>query len=179
MDGPRAGLMSGKEEIIDLIKSKAQQFGLEAQAPTIVGMIRAIGNFSQVRMLEAFQKKHEVFVALKKNIENIRETPTGVMLSAEDLVDELNKKGIETEFTSEDVACVFSVLLLRNYHILTIPAVGMPGASATLRIDMASKDAERVGADYIVKAMIETFSHLGEIINYKMACNTLLFENGL
>jgi L-seryl-tRNA(Ser) seleniumtransferase len=44
---------------------------------------------------------------------------------------------------------------------------------------MASKDAERVGADYIVKAMIETFSHLGEIINYKMACNTLLFENGL
>jgi L-seryl-tRNA(Ser) seleniumtransferase len=179
MDGPRAGLMSGKEEIIDLIKSKAQQFGLEAQAPTIVGIIRAIENFSQVRMLEAFQKKHEVFVALKKNIENIRETPTGVMLSAEDLVDELNKKGIETEFTSEDVACVFSVLLLRNYHILTIPAVGMPGASATLRIDMASKDAERVGADYIVKAMIETFSHLGEIINYKMACNTLLFENGL
>ena len=130
-------------------------------------------------MLEAFQKKHEVFEALKKNIENIRETPTGVMLSAEDLVDELNKKGIETEFTSADVACVFSVLLLRNYHILTIPAVGMPGASATLRIDMASKDAERVGADYIVKAMVETFSHLGEIVNYKMACNTLLFENGL
>lgn len=179
MDGPRAGLMSGKEEIIDLIKSKAQQFGLEAQASTIVGIIRAIENFSQDRMLESFQKKHEVFEALKKNIENIRETPTGVMLSAEDLVDELNKKGIETEFTSADVACVFSVLLLRNYHILTIPAVGMPGASATLRIDMASKDAERVGADYIIKAMVETFSHLGEIVNYKMACNTLLFENGL
>ncbi len=179
MDGPRAGLMSGKEEIIDLIKSKAQQFGLEAQASTIVGIIRAIENFSQDRMLESFQKKHEVFEALKKNIENIRETPTGVMLSAEDLVDELNKKGIKTEFTSADVACVFSVLLLRNYHILTIPAVGMPGASATLRIDMASKDAERVGADYIIKAMIETFSHLGEIVNYKMACNTLLFENGL
>lgn len=179
MDGPRAGLMSGKEEIMDLIKSKSQQFGLEAQASTIVGIIKAIENFSGVRMLEAFEKKHEVYETLKKNIENIKETPTGIMLTALDLEDELNKKDIETEFTCEDVACVFSVLLLRNYHILTIPAVGMPGASATIRIDLASKDAERIDADYIVKAMVETFSHLGEIVNYKMACSTLLFENGL
>lgn len=179
MDGPRAGLMSGKKEIIDLIKSKANQFGLEAQSSTIVGIIRAIENFSGERMLEAFKKKHTVYEVLKKDIINIRETPTGIMLSADDLVDELNKKGIETEFTSNDVACVFSVLLLRNYHILTIPAVGMPGASATIRIDLSSKDAERVNVDYIVKAMIETFSHLGEIVNYKIACSTLLFENGL
>lgn len=179
MDGPRAGLMSGKEEIMDLIKSKSQQFGLEAQASTIVGIIKAIENFSGVRMLEAFEKKHEVYETLKKNIENIKETPTGIMLTASDLENELTKKGIETEFTCEDVACVFSVLLLRNYHILTIPAVGMPGASATIRIDLASKDAERIAADYVVKAMVETFSHLGEIVNYKMACSTLLFENGL
>lgn len=179
MDGPRAGLMSGKEEVIDLIKSKSQQFGLEAQASTIVSIIKAIENFSGVRMLEAFKKKHEIYETLKKNIENIKETPTGIMLTASDLENELTKKGIETEFTCEDVACVFSVLLLRNYHILTIPAVGMPGASATIRIDLASKDAERIDADYIVKAMVETFSHLGEIVNYKMACSTLLFENGL
>lgn len=179
MDGPRAGLMSGKEDIIDLIKSKAQQFGLEAQSSTVVSIIRAIENFSGDRMLESFKKKHEVYENLKKSIENIEETPTGIMLSAEGLENELNKKGIETEFTCEDVACVFSVLLLRNYHILTIPAVGMPGASATIRIDLSSKDAERIDPEYITKAMVETFSHLGEIANFKMACNTLLFENSL
>ena len=179
MDGPRAGLMSGKGNLIDLIKSKAQQFGLEAQTSIIVGIIRSIENFSGEGMIEAFQKKHEVFEVLNKDIENIKETPTGIMLSAEDLEDELNKKGIETKFTCEDVACVFSVLLLRNYHILTIPAVGMPGASATIRIDLASKDAQRIDEDYIVKSMIETFSHLGEIVNYEMACSTLLFEDGL
>jgi L-seryl-tRNA(Ser) seleniumtransferase len=179
MDGPRAGLMSGREKLIDLIKSKSQQFGLEAQASTIAGIIKAIDNFSGDRMLDAFKKKHEVFKDLKKNIPSIRETPTGIMLSAEDLMDELRKKGIETEVTSKDVACVFAVLLLRNYHILTIPAVGMPGASATLRIDLASKDAQHVDADYIVKAMVETFSHLEEIVNYELACRTLLFENGL
>ncbi|MGZ7160830.1 MAG: TIGR03576 family pyridoxal phosphate-dependent enzyme [Methanobacterium sp.] len=179
MDGPRAGLMSGKGEIVDLIKSKAQQFGLEAQTSTIVGIIRAIENFSVEGILEALEKKKKVYESLKKNMDNVKETPTGIMIRADDLVDELNKKNIEIKLTCEDVACVFSVLLLRNYHILTIPAVGMPGASSTIRIDLASKDAKRIDADYITKAMVETFSHLGEIVNYEMACATLLFENGL
>lgn len=179
MDGPRAGLMSGKEALIDLIKSKAQQFGLEAQASTMVGIIRAVENFSEEGLLGALIKKEQVYEGLKKNMDNLKETPTGIMITAEDLVDELEKRGIETEFTCDDVACVFSVLLLRNYHILTIPAVGMPGASTTLRIDMASKDAQRVDVDYIIKAMVETFSHLSEIVDFESACNTLLFENGL
>lgn len=176
MDGPRAGLMAGKEEIVDLIKSKAHQFGLEAQASTIVGIIRAIENFSQDRMIKAFEKKHTIYETLKQDITNIKETPTGIMLSSDGLIDELKQKDIETEFTSEDVACVFAALLLRNYHIVTIPAVGMPGASPTLRIDLASSDAERIDNNYIVKAFIETFSHLGEIVNYKKACELILYE---
>lgn len=179
MNGPRAGLMAGKGEIIDLIKSKAHQFGLEAQASTVVGIIRAIENFNGKRMLDAFRKKHEVYEVLKKDFANIKETPTGIMISAKGLEEELKQKGVKTEATPEDIACVFSVLILRNYHILTIPAVGMPGASATLRIDLASSDAERVDVDYIVKALVESFSHLKEIIDYKTACRTLLYENGL
>jgi L-seryl-tRNA(Ser) seleniumtransferase len=176
MDGPRAGLMAGRGEIVDLIKSKAHQFGLEAQASTVVGIIRAIEDFSQDRMIKAFEKKHDIYEALKKDINNIKETPTGVMLSADHLMDELRQNGIETEFTSSDVACVFAALLLMNYHIVTIPAVGMPGASPTLRIDLASRDAERIDTDYIVKAFIETFSHLSEIANYKKACKLILYE---
>ncbi len=176
MDGPRAGLMAGKEELVNVIKSKAHQFGLEAQTSTIVGIIRAIENFSGERMLKAFEKKHTVYETIKKGINNIKETPTGVMLSADDLMDELKQKGIETEFTSEDIACVFAALLLRNYHIVTIPAVGMPGASPTIRVDLASKDAERIDVNYIVKAFIETFSHLSEIANYKKACELILYE---
>ncbi len=176
MDGPRAGLMSGKSELVDLIKSKAHQFGLEAQSATIVGIIKAIEGFSGERMLDAFRKKHLVYEAVEKGINSIKETPTGVMLSADDLISELQQKGFETEFSSEDVACVFAALLLRNYHIVTIPAVGMPGASPTIRIDLAAKDAERIDKEYIVKAFIETFSHLSEIANYKKACELILYQ---
>ena len=177
MDGPRAGLMAGKDELVDLIKSKAHQFGLEAQSATILGIIRAIEDFSGKRMLKAFDKKHIIYESIKKGINNVKETPTGIMLSADDLIDELKQKGVKTEFTSSDVACVFAALLLRNYHIVTIPAVGMPGASPTIRIDLASKDAERIDKEYIVKAFIETFSHLSEIVNYKKACELVLYED--
>ena len=176
MDGPRAGLMAGKGELVDLIKSKAHQFGLEAQSATIVGIIRAIQSFSGERMLEAFQKKHMIYEAVRKGISSIKETPTGIMLSADDLIGELKQKGIETEFSPADVACVFAALLLRNYHIVTIPAVGMPGASPTIRIDLAAKDAERVDKEYVAKSFIETFSHLSEIVNYKKACELVLYE---
>lgn len=176
MDGPRAGLMAGKDEFVDLVKSKSQQFGLEAQSATIVGIIRAIENFSGERMIKAFEKKHMIYESIKKGINSIKETPTGIMLSADDLMDKLKQKGVETEFNSSDVACVFAVILLRNYHIITIPAVGMPGASPTIRIDLSSKDAERIDKKYIVKAFIETFSHLSEIVNYKKACELVLYE---
>lgn len=179
MNGPRAGLMAGKKDIIDLIKSKAHGFGLEAQTATIVGIIRAIEKFSGERMIGAFKDKHEIYGALKKDIESIRETPTGIMISADDIIVELKKKGAKTDLTSNDVACVFAALLLRNYRILTIPAVGMPGASSTLRIDLAAPDSERVDNEYIIKAMIETFSHLGEIVNYKIACKLILYENDM
>ena len=40
MEGPRGGLMAGSTEIIDKIKLVVNQYGLEAQAPLIVVMIR-------------------------------------------------------------------------------------------------------------------------------------------
>lgn len=176
MDGPRGGLMAGKKDLMDLIKSKAHQFGLEAQPPLIAGMVRALEDFNPDMMLKAFDKKKEIYKALEKNIKNIKETPTGIMLSSDDLMEELKKRGIKTSLSSKDVACIFSMLLLRDYNIVTIPAVGMPGSSPTIRIDLASSDAKRVDIDYIVKAWTQSLLNLIEIIANKEACEGLLYD---
>ncbi len=176
MDGPRGGLMAGREDLIDLIKSKAHQFGLEAQPPLIAGMVRALEDFNPDVILKAFDKKKEIYKALEKNIKNIKETPTGIMLSSEGLIEELKQRGIKTSLSPRDVTCVFSMLLLRDHNIVTIPAVGMPGSSPTIRIDLASKDAERIDTDYIIKAWIQTLLNLMEIIANKEACEGLLYD---
>lgn len=176
MDGPRGGLMAGREDLIDLIKSKAHQFGLEAQPPLIAGMVRALEDFNPDVILKAFDKKMEIYKALEKNIKNIKETPTGIMLSSEGLIEELKQRGIKTSLSPRDVTCVFSMLLLRDHNIVTIPAVGMPGSSPTIRIDLASKDAERINTDYIIKAWTQTLLNLMEIIANKEACEGLLYD---
>jgi L-seryl-tRNA(Ser) seleniumtransferase len=176
MDGPRGGLMSGKSEIMILVKSKAHQFGLEAQPPLVAGMVRALENLSPERILEAFANKHELYNELKNDFTYVKETPTGLMLTPEALKFELDDRGIKTDLSAEEMAFLFSMLLLRNHGIITIPAVGMPGASATIRIDLASKDAVRITTEEIVKSFKDTLSRLIQIIHDSEACKSVLYH---
>ncbi len=175
MDGPRGGLMSGKSDIMIKIKSKAHQFGLEAQPPLVAGMVRALENLSPERILEAFGNKHELYNALKNDFRDVKETPTGIMLTSEALNIEFDHRGIKTDLNGDDLAYLFAMLLLRNHGIITIPAVGMPGASATIRIDLASKDAERITTQEIVDAFKNTLIKLINIIDDPKACKSILY----
>ncbi len=175
MDGPRGGLMSGKTDIMILIKTKAHQFGLEAQPPLVAGMVRALENLSPERILEAFINKHDLYESLISNFKGIKETPTGVMLKSEDLKLELKNRGILTDLNHDDLAYLFSMLLLRNHGIITIPAVGMPGTSSTIRIDLASNDAERITIPNIVESFNDTLKELIGIIDDKNACKSVLY----
>jgi L-seryl-tRNA(Ser) seleniumtransferase len=176
MDGPRGGLMSGKSDIMIKIKSKAHQFGLEAQPPLVAGMVRALENLSPERILEAFGNKHELYNALKNDFRDVKETPTGIMLTPEALNIEFDHRGIKTDLNGDDLAYLFAMLLLRNHGIITIPAVGMPGASATIRIDLASKDSERITTQEIVDAFKNTLIKLINIIDDPKACRSILYH---
>ncbi len=176
MDGPRGGLMSGKSEVMILIRSKAHQFGLEAQPPIIAGMVRALENLSPEKILGAIKLKHVLYESLKDDFNTVEETPTGIMITPESLSVEIHKKGVKTDYNHNDLAAIFSMLLLRDHGIITIPAVGMPGASQTIRIDMASKDAQRISTEEIVKAFNETFSKLISLISDQDACKTVLYQ---
>ncbi|MFZ0442049.1 MAG: TIGR03576 family pyridoxal phosphate-dependent enzyme [Methanobacterium sp.] len=175
MDGPRGGLMSGKSDIMIKIKSKAHQFGLEAQPPLVAGMVRALENLSPERILEAFGNKHELYNALKNDFRDVKETPTGIMLTSEALNIEFDHRGIKTDLNGDDLAYLFAMLLLRNHGIITIPAVGMPGASSTIRIDLASKDAERITTQEIVDAFKNTLIKLINIVDDPKACKSILY----
>ncbi|MCE5214683.1 MAG: TIGR03576 family pyridoxal phosphate-dependent enzyme [Methanobacterium sp.] len=176
MEGPRGGLMSGKEGLIDLIKSKAYQYGLEAQPPLIAGMVRALEQFSPERIIKSQEKKEEIFQQLKKDFQGISKTPTGVMLKEEDLMREIEYLDKRTSLDSKEAAQIMAMILLREHDIITIPAVGMPGASSTLRLDMASKDAERVDVDHLTQAFHDAFGKLTDVLADEQTCRDILFN---
>ncbi|MBQ6349958.1 MAG: TIGR03576 family pyridoxal phosphate-dependent enzyme [Methanobrevibacter sp.] len=172
MPGPRGGLMAGKEELIDKIKVKVNQFGLEAQPPAVLAMLNGIKNFDGDNLINSFERKDELFDLLNEKFSNFQKTPTGVMISPQGLSKELN---IENKLSDNDLAFVFSFILLKDHGIITIPPVSMPGASATIRFDLSTSDAFKLNLNDLNKKIESSFKRLQEAVSNEDECREIVF----
>ena len=157
MPGPRGGLMAGRKDLIDEIKVKANQFGLEAQPPLILAMVNGIRNYTEENLVKAMSRKEEFFDLLSEKYEMFEKTPTGVMVSEDSLKDQLDKLNIETELSKKDCCFLWAMVLLKDFGIITIPAVGMPGASATIRIDLSTHDVIDMDLNELYEKIDQSF----------------------
>ena len=172
MPGPRGGLMAGREDLIDEIKVKVNQFGLEAQPPLVLAMLNGIKNFDETNLINSFSRKDELFELLASKFSNFKTTPTGVMITPEGLANEIN---VEHNLSDDDLAFVFSFILLKDYGIITIPAVSMPGASATIRFDLSTNDAFNLNLNDLCKKIESSFDNLQEVVINEEKCREIVF----
>lgn len=173
MPGPRGGLMAGKADLIDKIKIKVNQFGLEAQPPAVLAMLNGIKNFKEDNLIKSFSRKDELFELLNVRFNNFKKTPTGVMISPENLASEIN---ISHELSDTDLAFVFSFILLKDHGIITIPPVSMPGASATIRFDLSTSDAFNLDLNDLNKKIESSFDKLLNVITNEEKCKEIVFN---
>lgn len=160
MKGPRGGLMAGKENYINMVKAKSNEFGLEAQAPVILAMINALKEYDPQNLRDSISKKDKLFSFLVKSFNMFDETPTGVMVSKESLIKEVNSKVDGCNLSDTDLCFLWSMILLKFQHIITIPAVSMPGASTTIRFDLSSNDSNKLEIEDIYDKISESFNQL-------------------
>ena len=172
MPGPRGGLMSGREELIDNIKVKVNQFGLEAQPPAVLAMLNGIKNFNGDNLIKSFSRKDELFDLLNENFTYFKPTPTGIMIAPEDLAREISASH---NLSDKDLAFVFSFILLKEHGIITIPPVSMPGASATIRFDLSTSDAFNLDLGDLNKKIVSSFNNLEKIVINEDKCREIVF----
>ena len=163
MPGPRGGLMAGRKELIDEIKVKANQFGLEAQPPLILAMVNGIKNYTEENLVKAISRKEEFYELLSNKYEMFEKTPTGVMVSEDSLKNQLDKLNVETELSKKDCCFLWAMVLLKDFGIITIPAVGMPGASATIRIDLSTQDVIDMDLNQLYEKIDSSFEEFLEL----------------
>ena len=173
MPGPRGGLMAGREELIDQIKVKVNQFGLEAQPPVVLAMLNGIKNFSGDNLIESFKRKDQLFDLLSESFSYFEKTPTGVMITPQNLAKEID---FSHNLSDNDVAFVFSFILLKEHGIITIPSVGMPGASATIRFDLSTSDAFNLDLRDLSKKIESSFKDLLEAVSDEDKCREIVFN---
>ena len=172
MPGPRGGLMAGRKDLIDEIKVKVNQFGLEAQPPAVLAMLNGIKSFNGDNLINSFTRKDELFDLLNENFNNFKKSPTGVMITPEGLASELDTKH---NLSDEDLAFVFSFILLKEHGIITIPPVSMPGASATIRFDLSTSDAFNLELEDLNKKIVSSFNNLKELVINEDKCREIVF----
>ena len=173
MPGPRGGLMAGREELIDQIKVKVNQFGLEAQPPVVLAMLNGIKNFSGDNLIESFKRKDQLFDLLSESFSYFEKTPTGVMITPQNLAKEID---FSHNLSDNDMAFVFSFILLKEHGIITIPSVGMPGASATIRFDLSTSDAFNLDLKDLSKKIESSFKDLLEAVSDEDKCREIVFN---
>ena len=173
MSGPRGGLMAGRSDLIDEIKVKVNQFGLEAQPPAILAMLNGIKNFNGDNLIKSFSRKDELLDLLNQNFNNFKTTPTGVMITPKDLASELK---VSHNLSDNDVAFVFSFILLKEHGIITIPPVSMPGASATIRFDLSTSDAFNLDLAELNKKIVSSFNNLEKLVINEDECREIVFN---
>ena len=172
MPGPRGGLMAGRKELIDEIKVKVNQFGLEAQPPLVLAMLNGIKNFNGDNLVKSFERKDEFFDILNEKFGNFEKTPNGVLISPEGLADEIS---IDHNLSADDLAFVLSFILLKDHGIITIPAVGMPGASATIRFDLSTNDAFNLDLKALSEKLESSFDKLVDVVSDENKCREIIF----
>lgn len=173
MPGPRGGLMAGKEELVDKIKVKANQFGLEAQPPAILAMVNGLKEFNEDNLLKSYNRKNEFMDLLNQNFTEFELTPTGVMITPEKLAKELN---VDTDLSDVDLSFLFSMILLKEEGIITIPAVSMPGASATIRFDLSTSDAFNLTLEELYNKILNSFNTLKEVCKDNKKSREIVFN---
>lgn len=179
MPGPRGGLMAGKEELIDEIKIKVNQFGLEAQPPLILAMINGIKVYTPENLRKSVEKKEEFYDLISKKYEMFEKTPNGVKVQEADLANQLKVLNIETELSEKDCCFLWSMVLLKEEGIITIPAVGMPGASNTIRFDLSTKDIIDMDLDVLYEKIDNSFSIFLDLVQKPNEAKSLIFFDGL
>ena len=161
MMGPRGGLMAGKSELIDKIKTKAHKFGLEAQPPSILAMVKGLEEYDENNLRKSLSKKEKLVILVDSSFSMFEETPTGIMVSEKSLEKEvLLNNEINPNISSKDLCFLWAMILLKEENIITIPAVSMPGASPTIRFDLAANDAKNLDINLLFDKINSSFKTL-------------------
>jgi L-seryl-tRNA(Ser) seleniumtransferase len=74
-----------------------------------------------------------------------------------------------------EASAALGTLLLKNHGVLTVNAVGMPGARASLRLKSSEQELDRFGGESaICFAVDDSLARLGELLEDSVAMSALL-----
>jgi L-seryl-tRNA(Ser) seleniumtransferase len=157
LGGPRAGLMAGDPALMARIVTRAAELGLEARPPLALGVWASLRDFDPHHLREEVALGVEIYEALceRHGADRVVQTALGASIPADhayDLVRAASPAGPELPIVPAEVTAGVGLYWLQHHGIISVNALGGPGASIWLRFKPAPLEVERYGG---VPALID------------------------
>jgi L-seryl-tRNA(Ser) seleniumtransferase len=177
VDGPRAAAVAGARALLERVRARAFEYGLEAQYGHYVAALRALEAFDLGRVREVARMARPLLARLRPRFgERAYLAGPGVGVGGEDLLAwAMERAGIgATRVAPNEAASAISFAMLRGHGLVTIPTIGMPGSAAAFRL-MVYPDGPRLGLDGYVRAVDEAAEALTAAVAEPARIRRLIF----
>jgi L-seryl-tRNA(Ser) seleniumtransferase len=135
--GPRFGLLAGRKDLVEPIRAKGFEFGMEARQALYPAVVRTLEQYDPRRIQVLIDSTKSIARELRPLLGNrLRETPTTVQLAADDILTvAMERGGVERPpIVPYEATAALSMLMLKDYDMLMVHFVGVPPGGADLLI---------------------------------------------
>ncbi len=188
LNGPRAGLVVGRNELMDRIGAKAMILGTEARPSIVAAVVRALEEWSPLASVKEGEARTEYagqLHALAGEVFGDNEIASrrhgfedSFVVAEEDILEiAMQRAGMtRCEFAPLDAATALAMILLRRHGYMTLPAFSYPGASKRLSISPVRRsDQESPEPRDVMENLDAAFDDLATVITSREAMEELLF----
>ncbi len=168
--GPRFGLLGGRKDLVSIVRAKTWELGLEARPVFFPSAIRSLKMFKQERVESLVNTTKEVGKELKVLLgpKYVHDTPVTSQILAEDLLKLCMERADIDKATivPYEATAALSMLLLKNYGILTVHFAGIPpGTASTLLKFVHPETLEKFGgAKKLAEAINSSINELSKLL---------------
>lgn len=181
--GPRLGLLAGERRLVEKIRARAFEFGLEARPMLYPAAVRSLEGYTPERVRDLVDCTRQVAGALRGVLgRRLRETPVTAQLLAEDILElALERAGLSrAAIVPYEATAALAMLLLEDYGILTVHFAGLPPGTSSLLFKFVPPEtlARFGGPDALAKAVDASLGRLASLIGDAEKIRRLLLGDG-
>lgn len=178
--GPRFGILAGAAALVNVVKAKAFDHGLEGRPAFLPGVVRSLEAYSPAALRVLVDTTRRVGEELRRVLgDRVTFSPATVMLRDEEILSiALERAGrSKAAIVPLEASATLAMLLLQDYGIVSVHATtGWPSFGGLLVKDVQPEVLDRLGGAKIFAAAVDaSLSKLATIVDNRSAISTVLF----
>src|SRR6266513_941381 len=167
--GPRLGVMAGEKSLVERIRVRGYEMGLEARPFLYPAAFRSLAGSTSERVQHLVQTAREVAAAVRRILgDRVHETPVIAELLAEDILEiAMTRAGVTAPpVVPYEAASALAMLLLRDYGVITVQLVGVPPGTSSVMLKFIAPEtlARFGGADAYARAIDDGLTKLAGML---------------